>query len=662
MTTLVRLAGLVALGLLVGVMARSGSAPAGPPAHAPEPAHAEPPSPGTEGQSPAERIDDLIRSGDFAHGLERCRAVPPTTFGPDDRSQAVREAVCLEGLGRWAEAGERYAHAAGADENQPLWAWATLGEARCAAAGGDPAAARERLNRVVLRSGRRVYGSGEVLEECLHLRSRLAVDRLAPPRAADPLDSAALAWPAPAFDPDWLLDRLGPTKQPDAVEPPRPYEVEQSAIDWTTLVVSANRPGGTVADHLAALAKAANLSLTIDPAVVERLSIPAGPVAVDEAPLTEVLTALTEPATVGWEIAGDDLRVGPAAEPARDGRAAAADVLDRATTLAPDHPAARVMALWAANVAHEAGRGRAAAAGYRRLVTDEPHAPECVPAVYNLGLLELAAGRPAAARAWFVELVDRAPRTRWADLGRWWVGRSHLDAGDPAAALRPFRIAQSGSNREVRAAAALGAVACHLLADDHEAARAELRRREPAVGEPQRELGEAFEAMTRFQTAPSDGRYETAEVALRATRNVAALGPAGAYLAGRFHRAAGRPDRMVELFDAHSAGVRGPLAARMVFEAAERLRELGLDEAARSRYLAVAAADPDTLGPRATLRLADLAARAGHGPECVRLCRRLLAHPGAEPAEVLAVLGRGHELEGRFGHAAAAFAGHVPAE
>ncbi|MBX9623638.1 MAG: hypothetical protein K2X82_07470, partial [Gemmataceae bacterium] len=60
------------------------------------------------------------------------------------------------------------------------------------------------------------------------------------------------------------------------------------------------------------------------------------------------------------------------------------------------------------------------------------------------------------------------------------------------------------------------------------------------------------------------------------------------------------------------------------------------------------------------LRLAELAAREGDGAGCVARCRRLLARPGADPADVLPVMARGYELAGRHRAAADCLAGRVP--
>ncbi len=100
----------------------------------------------------------------------------------------------------------------------------------------------------------------------------------------------------------------------------------------------------------------------------------------------------------------------------------------------------------------------------------------------------------------------------------------------------------------------------------------------------------------------------------------------------------------------------------MTFEAAERYDRLDLRKEARTRYLALAAASADGLRARAELRLAALDARDGNGAEAVRRCLAVLDRAGVGRAEVLGVMGRGYELQRKYGLAAECFAGRVPGE
>jgi predicted Zn-dependent protease len=88
-------------------------------------------------------------------------------------------------------------------------------------------------------------------------------------------------------------------------------------------------------------------------------------------------------------------------------------------------PAAR---LAAANLDYRAGRWRDAGREYRAVLDGQPGRAVAVAAAYNLGLVAVRAGTPAAARERFQEAVDRDPGGRWAGAGRGWLGRGQQPA------------------------------------------------------------------------------------------------------------------------------------------------------------------------------------------------------------------------------------------
>ena len=116
-------------------------------------------------------------------------------------------------------------------------------------------------------------------------------------------------------------------------------------------------------------------------------------------------------------------------------------------------------------------------------------------------------------------------------------------------------------------------------------------------------------------------RKDAALKALEECDECRRLGPAGVYLAGRVYRDLALPDRMAALYDAGTDGVRGPLAVRMMFDAAAWYDLSDQTERARRRYRAVAATDQKGYGLRAELALADMRLREGATDDCLRRCR-----------------------------------------
>lgn len=610
-----------------------------------------------------EVISTLVRAGCYSEALAMCKA--SAAQAPDARrSLAYREAVCLEALGRLKEAGAAYRRAELTEGNHAASARAVLGQARCAVAADDLTSAQNLLDRVVLRSGHPDCAGTHVFEECLFLRARLDALRLGPVRALDPLDPDAVAWPAlsGALDryAEWLppdtppAGSVGTTGGPSA----EAHRAAGAAGGFEVTVHLGERP---VADALRALAAAAGLKLQTDAATAAAMAKEVVALDVEGMPLGDVLGALVGRFGAGWKVEGDVLTVAPA-EAVPGDRLAVAKSFRRALAAAPAHPRALAVRVWLANFEFVAGRGREAAKEYQNVLDTAPEAPEVPHAVYNLGLAELRAGALQSARSRFVDLVDRAPRTRWAEYGWWWVGRTHLDVGDRAAAKRAFQTALGGRTREVTSAAAIGICACELLDGKDEPARAALGESRLAVREEHIALGTLFEALLRYRAGPTAGRRTELSNALRAAADGRALGPGGAYLVGRVYRDLGQPEKTAALYDAATESIRGPLAVRMTFDAAEWYDLSERRDAARQRYLAVAATDPKGLGPKAELKLAGMALRNGNADECVRRCRALIDRPGVERLEVLSLMGRGYEVRRNYRLAAECFGGRVPVE
>jgi tetratricopeptide (TPR) repeat protein len=533
------------------------------------------PEPSTE----AERIDRFIRSGNFDRALQHCRAAA------DERHRLdYREALCLEGLGRWQEAMELYGRAAEAQGNPRTWAWAVVGQARCAAATGDIERADGLLAQIARRPGDAEKFGRDAIEDCLYLNARLRVVYVRPAAPPDPLDASALAWPSIDGRIDQFLDRLVDG-------------LSDASLDGHTKPIPA-----------------------ID---------------IQRPPRDATRAARCESAAVA---------------------------LRKAIDAASDHPAVGSARIWLANLDVKAGRLRVAVTTYQAILERTPLARESRDAAYNLGLLGLRHANWGVARARFLDVIDRAPGSRWADLGWWWIGRSHLDSGDNASAVRAFRAAMAGDAKDVASAATLGTAVAQLLDGDNAGARSTLRDHR-ITSERSHIVTEALlEAIVRYRMAPSDGRQSILEAALENAREGPVLGSAGTLLAGQAYRDIEKPDTMAEMYDAAVETARGPLAIRMTFTVAERLLERDDRSGARQRFLAVAAADPEGLGPKAELRIADLAARDGKGLDCIQRCRALIGRPNVDMSELLSVLGRGYELEKQYGQAAEAFAGRIPAE
>lgn len=612
--------------------------------------------------TPVDVIDVLIRAGSYSEALVEYRKAAAKVPEAKRRGYYYREGVCLEALGRLKEAAEAYKKSEPEGGDRGAWARAVLGQARCAAARDDLPAARAHLDRVALRTGHPDCAGTRVLEECLYLRARIAALELGTARALDPLDPRALAWPALAPPPDKHFEWLTPDTPPAPSAGPVAPNVARVSRTLTGYEVTAHLAERPVGDAVRAVAAAAGLKLVADAPTAAALAREVALVDVEALPLDEVLAALLGRFGASWKVEGDELRVALGAKPGD--RVAVAKLFRRALDADAEarHPSALAAHVWVANFEFEAGHLALAGKEYRHVMETAPEAREVPYAVYNLGLVELNTGARQAARSRFVDLVDRAPRSQWADYGWWWVGRTHMDGGDFSAAKTAFRTALRGKTREVISAAALGTCAAELIAGNDAAARDVLHDHRTDTREAHSALNMALEALLRYRSSTTASRRATLLEALRGSGDVSALGPGGTLLAGQVYRELGLPDRTAALYDAASVATRGPLSARMTFEAAEWYDLLDRRNDARQRYLAVAVIDPKGYGPSAELKLAEMALRERKADECVRRCRALLAREGTDRAAVLAVMGKGYELTRNYRAAADCFAGRVPTE
>lgn len=605
-------------------------------------------------------LDDLIRAGSFSDALPLSRRGVAELPEPRRRAMAYREGICLEGLGRLKEAKEAYKRAETTETNQAASGRALLGQARCAIAAGDFAMAQEFLDRVTLRAGHPDCTGTNVAAEGLFLKARLDTLRTGPVRALDPFDSEAVAWPPLDGVLDRLFDWLPPDTAPAASggvpDGPNVLNVRRGKVGFEVTAHCAERP---IAETLRNLASAGGLTLQMDAPTTAALTKEVTALDVEGLPLDELLAALLGRFGFSTKLEGTVLTVGSGT--VAPDRNAHARSLRRAIDVAPTHPRAAAMRVWLANLDFGAGRVRDAAKEYLSVLESTP-ADANSHVWYNLGLAEVRMASLPSARSRFVELIDRSSRTRWVDYGWWWIARTHLDVGDLPSARKALRSAVDGRTREVTSAAMLGICACDLLDGNIESARSEFASHRIVARESHMALGTTFENLLRYRTAPTDSRKSLFLTALDASADGRALGPVGPYLVGRMYRELGMPERTAALYDAASDGIRGPLAVRMTFEAAEWYALINRNEDARQRFLAVSAVDAKGYGPQAEFHLASMALRGGNTADCLSRCRRLLTRPGADSNEVLTLMGRAYEVQRNYRAAAECFAGRVPPE
>jgi tetratricopeptide (TPR) repeat protein len=334
--------------------------------------------------------------------------------------------------------------------------------------------------------------------------------------------------------------------------------------------------------------------------------------------------------------------------------------LRTALELASDHPSVLALQLVAGNRAFLDGRTSKAIREYTRIRVEAPHSPEATAATYNLGLCLLRIWDWTRARELFTETVDRGRGTHLEYLGWWWVGRIALDLNEPALARGYWLKASAGHDREVNSAATLGEVLTRLLLDQPDQAENAFRETRPTSLDSHAAMMEVFARYFHYHHKETPNRAEELARAIRQAGHGQVFGPAGQYLFGTWLQRIGHMDDAAAVFEAAAETARGPWATRLTWEVGEHLERTGYGQAARHRFVAVAATDPGEYGDRARMRLAQQALRGGDGGECLRLCRSILDSGHVDRNDVYQLMGRSYEILGRPWDAAHCFAGRTP--
>jgi tetratricopeptide (TPR) repeat protein len=615
------------------------------------------PLPELSAELPAIRIEILLRAGCYAEALEHCKDAPKNTFG-EESSLRYREALCYEGLRKWKKAAEVYAKAA-TDTTVAGWARAMLGQSRCALALDDMEKARTAATRVLLRSGHYECRNTAIYAEALHLLARISVLDRGPVAAVDALDATALAWPSlrvPACDYFELLPVELPAVSP-VPEPNRQTIEIHSATEARDTAISALFSDRAALTAITEISAAAGWQIQAPEEVAALLVSPVGAVDVQRIPVLELLQAICERDGVACQFR-DGKIVLTRKQPAT--AELVAERLRRVLAVAKEHPAEAATRVTLANVQFQLGQFVFASTNYKAVLERNENNEALVAAAYNLGLHDLLQSDYSTARARFFDAIDRAPGTKWADLGWAWIARTHLDSNDPSAARRAYRRALQTESPEVASAVKLSLCLCDLLADDGDKVREVLHETRFSSRGSHIAIVEWFEALHRYRVGPTASRKEALLHAMRDAENGARFGLAGVYFAGSVYREIGMPQEACNLYEAVSDSARGPLAVRMVFDVAEHYYKINQHKLARARFLAIAALDSGTLATFAEFRLATMDVREKRHADAIRRCAAILNRPGVERTEVLALMGRAYEGLGQYRLAADCFAGRLP--
>jgi tetratricopeptide (TPR) repeat protein len=304
---------------------------------------------------------------------------------------------------------------------------------------------------------------------------------------------------------------------------------------------------------------------------------------------------------------------------------------------------------------------------YQRLVSEHPFSPVAVEGFYNLGLTHLRRGRLREARAAFYQVIDRAPGHEMTALAYLRIGRSHLEADEPAEALPPLRRAlgiAAGSSTEPAAAVTLAATWL-LTGKAAEAGSLIYDTRHLFGDDPYARCASFLAALARFRLAKEPNRAQREASDLLATLllldDPSAVRPVGELLMGQAYQELGLGERMALVYERALPGSRGPLAARLAYTLGDYYfaREEYTPATRRLTPLAPSAYDP--WASLAQQRLAEIALARHKPQECLDWCWQLLREGRqSDQADTLRVMGRAFDRLGEYRQAARCYGGEWP--
>jgi tetratricopeptide (TPR) repeat protein len=415
---------------------------------------------------------------------------------------------------------------------------------------------------------------------------------------------------------------------------------------------------------IAEVAAAAGLRVRTEAGVAERLAGRVADVQLHEVWLADVLDALTDPYDVSWRVEAQTLVLSIEQTDSARQRDRVRRTAAMALAAAPEHVWRPGIMIALGNLDFTEGKWKAAGEWYTRVLTDMPNRPEAAQAAYNLGLMHLRTGDRAKAREQFMGVVDRDPGGKWAGLAYWWIGRSHLDADESAAAIRAFdQSVAAAPTAATGPAAALGTCLAYFRKGEYADGLAALKPFKARLREPDlKPTAALLDSYGRYRLAERPKRTGESEDLLYAVMNAgdeSLLGPAQTYILGLACREFAFGPRMRALFEKAVPEFRGPLAVRMVSHLADDYLEAGDRAKAREWLLVAAAADRGAVGRKARMHLAEMALAMGRPVEGLGYAREALAD-GAEKAQALRLMGQAYEARRDFARAAKCFAGEVP--
>lgn len=666
------------LGLVAGLYSAwqgsAGRAPAQSDSGAPEAGDNS--SSGSQSAADATRGDEFLKRGWYERALARYESSTEGRTGETPGSLRFKVALCLDGLGNWDRAIAEYGEVAARSENDRLSSAARLARARLWFRMRNVEQSKRALCDLLLHSSPESPNGTAALTELSHLLGLTLVMDAAGREPPGPKREAALAYPAFDWRPESLLvwTEAPASESPAAAgRPPAKIDAWPTGPDVQDCDVTLTAHRGMVAEIIRAVAFSPGVTCHWTDAARETASQRPTEVTTGPLPWPVLLTCLTEPLQITWDLRGDNLYLSRVDELDEEQRFAqrvkvAKAILSAIARQSPRNPDAAVADLGLGHLAFAEGQAAEAASWFERFIKECPRSPQTVQAQFDLGVVRRSTGDPDAARAAFLHAIDTSPAHPLASLAHLFVGRIHLDECDPEGAIAPLRRAVSiAAGTTAQSAAVIDLATALMLAESWRSAAAVLAEHRSVIDQPEyREVAAFLATYARYRTlADRKQVHREGQLLVSSLMGIKAsspLAPCGVLLVGRAYAALGLNEQMAETFErALKSGVSKPIAHEISFELAEFAHLSGKSDKASRHFTTVFERAKPARARRAGMRLAEIALSDQRTDDCLRTCRRLLAKSDkADTPEILRLMGKAFEQAGDHQRAAHCFAGQLP--
>jgi tetratricopeptide (TPR) repeat protein len=586
-----------------------------------------------------------------------------------------RIAACLEALGKLDQAAAEFGAVRNAGVDPIYEVAAELGQVRVFTRKGKTAEATDLMCDLILRSDSPEFCSDTFLPECVYRMAELMARKCGGIEAPSP-SNYQVASRATAESPrETALEWITAPKPPDRPAPSVRAGIEIVHHDGPVeqMLVSCSLENVRTAEALQQLTAACGRKCLLTPHAQQIASDRTASVVVDSLPLCTVLTAITEPLGIIWNLDDSAVHFCSDREITREALAAhrvryAHRALVDALARYPGHAQSSYAWLELGNLEYSQGHFEKAAEIYRKLGGASSRSPVAIEASYNLGLALRRQGDDDAAREAFYWVVDASPGHTLAALASVAIGRMYLDQAQFETAIPPLRRAAAiATGTSTVPNAALLLASTYLLMGNAAAAQSALAEHRECLAEPPYRNVAAFISSYARMIAGGSNRQAQREARILtwalvgATRD-STLGPTGILLMGRAYRDLGLGDKMVDLYhNALQKDVPPAIRSEMDFDTSEQLFAAGEVADAIHGFTRLAQTGSGKWNRLAAVRLAEIALDDGRPEHCREWCRKLLEPPDSTHASTaLKLMGQAYAREGVHQKAALCFAGHVP--